>query len=585
MTIQTPVGNKLNGFFRGKVIKHLKHGKCKVWIPSIYDPEWETQPDMLPDAEQAAPLFAGSNHGNGCFSYPNIGAIVWCFFQNGDQNYPVIFASSLGGENAFNQYNSIKTQYQVNQNEKLSTDVISDEDISLTAIYNPDSPDPTIDISSDNHNEHIIPEQISKRHLITSGNSHLMMYENGQISAVVSTPYDKDVEVNTISKNINNDVKYAVDNHQISSKHCEFVMTDVSEFGSISSMTEYYSPFHEYGIVELSDEQIRIVSNLVDYVTETKHDNMNDDGSEQLDSHYIKDYKYEYSKQQTLSTGQLKTTILYDKIDIDNELSIAQAYGGNTVMHNIYDVVSSHNMVISIDTHIDSAESIFYKNKLSNLLSMSDDSCISLKTIASRSGFVDPNTGDTYITLDSDTEHICKAGNIGENITYSGSLFNKDNIKYQYDNVIKLNKNAKNGANYTLTLRSVQTKNNTPEHNAIYKHDMSMIDGMIEISLVDNMTKHSCTIRLDKHGVMNITTDNKINIESRNQVNISTQTTTIDSPQIVLNGNTTVKGTMHITGATTIDSNTKIASDANIAGKSFVNHRHYSGTSTTSIPV
>ena len=154
MTIQTPVGNKLNGFFRGKVIKHLKHGKCKVWIPSIYDPEWETQPDMLPDAEQAAPLFAGSNHGNGCFSYPNIGAIVWCFFQNGDQNYPVIFASTLGGELATAQY-------------KEARPYVNEETIS----------------SGDDAYVH----KINTRH------SYIKMWENGRIEIVA---YDNDTQSN-----------------------------------------------------------------------------------------------------------------------------------------------------------------------------------------------------------------------------------------------------------------------------------------------------------------------------------------------------------------------------------------------------
>ena len=32
------------------------------------------------------------------FSYPNIGATVWCFFANGDQNLPVYFAMTLGGD-------------------------------------------------------------------------------------------------------------------------------------------------------------------------------------------------------------------------------------------------------------------------------------------------------------------------------------------------------------------------------------------------------------------------------------------------------------------------------------------------------
>ena len=63
----------------------------------MYPDSCADNPDTIPDAEQAGPLFGGINSGNGCFSYPNIGAVVWCMFQNGDQNYPVYFASRLGG--------------------------------------------------------------------------------------------------------------------------------------------------------------------------------------------------------------------------------------------------------------------------------------------------------------------------------------------------------------------------------------------------------------------------------------------------------------------------------------------------------
>ena len=43
-------------------------------------------------------LFGGGGAGNGSYSYPNIGVAVWCFFENGDQNKPVYFALSLGGD-------------------------------------------------------------------------------------------------------------------------------------------------------------------------------------------------------------------------------------------------------------------------------------------------------------------------------------------------------------------------------------------------------------------------------------------------------------------------------------------------------
>ena len=102
MIQQTPSGNKLTGFYRGTVLKHLSNGFCKIYIPSVYPQQWNSyeMADNLPSAEQAAPLSFGCNKGLGIFSYPNIGSTVWCFFANGDQNYPVYFASTLGGDGA-----------------------------------------------------------------------------------------------------------------------------------------------------------------------------------------------------------------------------------------------------------------------------------------------------------------------------------------------------------------------------------------------------------------------------------------------------------------------------------------------------
>ena len=94
--------NRYFGFQRGIVLKHLSHGRCKVWIAGVYPDEWNSydMADNLPDCEQASSLSFGANNGLGVFTYPNIGSIVWCFFENGDQNLPVYFASSLGGEEA-----------------------------------------------------------------------------------------------------------------------------------------------------------------------------------------------------------------------------------------------------------------------------------------------------------------------------------------------------------------------------------------------------------------------------------------------------------------------------------------------------
>ena len=100
----------MTGFYRGIVLKHLSAGRCKIYIPGVNPPEWNSydKADNLPSAEQAAPICFGVNQGNGVFSYPNIGSAVWCFFQNGDQNMPVYFASSLGGKPASGNWDAAR---------------------------------------------------------------------------------------------------------------------------------------------------------------------------------------------------------------------------------------------------------------------------------------------------------------------------------------------------------------------------------------------------------------------------------------------------------------------------------------------
>lgn len=100
-------GKKFWGQYMGVVRRHLFNGKCKVWVPGVYEHEYADKPEMLPDAEQASPIFAGGAAGNGVFSYPNLGAAVWVFFKNGDQNYPVYWAIVNAGPQAIAQYQDV----------------------------------------------------------------------------------------------------------------------------------------------------------------------------------------------------------------------------------------------------------------------------------------------------------------------------------------------------------------------------------------------------------------------------------------------------------------------------------------------
>ena len=135
-------GDRLVGTYRGIVLKHLPHGRCEIYIPSVHDPKFASDPDLLPSAQPKTPLFAGTNKGNGMFSYPNLSSIVWCTFMNGDVNFPVFDSATLGGENAFGQYDLIKKK----------------------------------------------DEPVSDRHLITSGKTHMMWYEKGILSGIVEDP-------------------------------------------------------------------------------------------------------------------------------------------------------------------------------------------------------------------------------------------------------------------------------------------------------------------------------------------------------------------------------------------------------------
>lgn len=107
---------RLDGFYRGLVIKHLSHGKVKIFVPGVHPAEYgattdgQTYPmaDKLPDAEQISPIFGSCLSGNGIFSYPRIGSVVRCGFWNGDSNLPWYDGACLGGDTSSAEFDKAR---------------------------------------------------------------------------------------------------------------------------------------------------------------------------------------------------------------------------------------------------------------------------------------------------------------------------------------------------------------------------------------------------------------------------------------------------------------------------------------------
>ena len=157
---------RLEGFYIGEVIQHLSHGCLKVFIPSIHNEDWHSQPDFLPPCYQVTPLFGGSNLGNGTFSYPNIGAKVVCGFANGDQSLIYCFGVLNGGQDAIHQYCIANQVDDSKVIESLKDGQVTD------ASYKKLHP----------------LEAVSEGHRFTIGKTSLTFFEHGTISASVDVP-------------------------------------------------------------------------------------------------------------------------------------------------------------------------------------------------------------------------------------------------------------------------------------------------------------------------------------------------------------------------------------------------------------
>lgn len=90
------------------------------------------------------------------FSYPNIGAMVWVFFENCDQNRPVYFASILGGPTP--QKTSGEGFLEIRQNKREDDD------------------DKTKDTT--------INGEDSRTHMVVCGDSRIRIMESGKVEII-----------------------------------------------------------------------------------------------------------------------------------------------------------------------------------------------------------------------------------------------------------------------------------------------------------------------------------------------------------------------------------------------------------------
>lgn len=200
-------GKKFSGIYRGKVISHLLCGRCKIWIPDVYPEIWsefvssdlkdaygnDLKGAMLPDAEQASPLFGGAMTGNGSFSYPKLGSYVWCMFEREEIQHPVYFASAIdltdmeknSGDNSF-----VKTAVNSESGKNLKhiitcgKSVLSMSDDGKIDIYstaNMDYPGITIDGSSGTIKIHApFVEVLGNIITVGNGDTEQLILQSGQ---------------------------------------------------------------------------------------------------------------------------------------------------------------------------------------------------------------------------------------------------------------------------------------------------------------------------------------------------------------------------------------------------------------------
>lgn len=85
------------GNYRGIVVSNTDSsmlGRIKVEVYGVFD---GIDADDIPWAIPALPISSGAGSGFGSFAVPEVGSLVWCFFEQGSLYQPVYFAEATDG--------------------------------------------------------------------------------------------------------------------------------------------------------------------------------------------------------------------------------------------------------------------------------------------------------------------------------------------------------------------------------------------------------------------------------------------------------------------------------------------------------
>lgn len=257
-----------NGFYRGIVTSHtdpLVKGRCKIFVAGIYPKKYENNPDALPFAEPAMPIFGGSftnkadsqESETGVTSPPHVGAHVWIFFENGDQNFPVYCFAIQGGEGWHSEH--------TNQH------VIKTDNVRIRIDENPTNAKSTTKFDSFNKNNTFLSKQQSQTQIPT----RLDVEVTGPVNIIINSDKAKsdslpafNMQINgTVYQEINGDKhETLIGNHFIhhigDTHHVHEGNTLIERTGDVQ-----YNLIGDYDITHLGNKGNRITGNNTHYVT------------------------------------------------------------------------------------------------------------------------------------------------------------------------------------------------------------------------------------------------------------------------------------------------------------------------------
>lgn len=257
-----------NGFNRGIVLSNTDpegKGRCRIFVPGVYPSKYKNNPDALPFAEPAMPIFGGcftnkedgQESETGTTSPPHVGANLWVFFEGGDQNFPVYCFAIQGGDGWHSEH--------TNQH------VIKSDNVRIRIDEDPNNAKSTTKFDSFNKNCTFISQQQA----LTKIPTRLDIEVTGPVNIIINSDKDKsdnspafNMQINgTVFQEINGDkhetlignhfVKHVGDLHYVHEGN-----TLIERTGDVQ-----YNLTGDYDVIQTGNKSNRITGNNLHYVT------------------------------------------------------------------------------------------------------------------------------------------------------------------------------------------------------------------------------------------------------------------------------------------------------------------------------